>query len=387
MTRSQTNSSTKLLRDAWRFYRRGRYRETLLILQRAVASLRAHFYIDYLSALCMLHLDQYDRAFELITRAAREFPSEIVFSEMMAYLHLKSAVNVDVFTATIVQLGLIDSSFRVRRLFDRASKADADAFAHFQKRTRISECVTRIPPPREPLRLQFIFNGKRKSAAARPRFGRKLLLTIPLSALVISAVAYIVLFKPLSRGSAQSDSLFAEDEAALRRYPVMDIAAAKASYVYTSSERLLQDYSRARKLVKEGDSNEGLILVNRILNSNASVHLRERAAFIKKFVLVQDERKASVIASAELLNNPLLYNGVVVILRGKAVNVRTKNNSTSLELLVGAKANMFECMAEVLFRDKVNIVEGDETELKAIFLHAVKERNVIVVEGISGGGT
>lgn len=394
MIRSQTSSNSSILHEAWRFYRRRRYREALLVLQRLSSGPRSTFYPDYLSALCMLHLDHYDRALEIITRASRDYPGEAVFAEMTSYLHLKSADSGESFTATLVQLGLTDRSLRIRRLFECAIRSDD--FIAFQRRTRISECVTRIPPPFEALSLSIPFLRKKSGRNGRSRF-RAAFVAIPAVLIIAAALAYLAVnslrFSAFSggdtRGSAY-DSLFAEDDSALRRYPAIEIAAGKAAYVYATPDSLFADYDLARRRVKSGDGNGGLIIVNRIMNSNASVQLRERAAFIKKFILAQQDRKVSRVRSEELLRDPLLYNGSLLYLQGKAANVRTKNDATTMNLLVGAVGDKFECMAEVIFREAVSVKEGENVEIEVIFLHAIDEGNVLVVEGVgitSGGGT
>lgn len=358
------------------------------MLQNISGNPRQRRYSDYLCALCMLYLDQFDRAFELITRAIREYPDEIAFSEMMAYFHLKSAESAEVFTANLVVLGLNERSLKTRRLFECAMREHS--FTEFQKKARISECVTRIPPPRESLFKRP--SSSRKIKISPAVIVKTALITLPVIVVVVALLYFnsgTSLFH-MDKSGSKYDSLFSEDESALRRYPAIEISAEKAVYHYDSSEALLADYSLARKKIKNGDANGGIVLANKILHSNASVHLKERAAFIKNFTLAIEDRNSSIISIRELLDDPLLYNGTRIRLKGKAANVRYKNNATTFTLLVDARGDTFECTAEVVFHSQIQLNDGENTEIEVTFLHAVREGKALVVEGlrkISGGGT
>ena len=386
MNRSKTNNADAVLHEAWRLFRRRRYRETLLALQRIPAGGRASMFTDYLSAMCMLHLDLYDRAFELITRASRQYPDEPVFDEMTAYLHLKSAENSEVFTAAIVQLGLTERSLRIRRLFEYALKSED--FISFQKRVRINECVSKIHPPRN----LFVFDVKKIISVLNKGRSRKNVLLL-LAAVFISAAAVLVIstgqyfesiFGRLRTvgGKGETDVLFGEDDLALKRYPVIDISASQQKYQYRSSDRVLSDYASARQKVKHGDYNNALIIVNRLMNSNASVQIRERASFVKKFILAQEDRIPAGIKTEDLLKDPLLYNGVITVIKGKTANIKTKNGTTSLNLLVDFKGGNFKCMAEVLFNKDIIVEDNVIIDIECMFLYTIEESRTIIAEGI-----
>jgi hypothetical protein len=180
-------------------------------------------------------------------------------------------------------------------------------------------------------KIEKMYPGRRPT----PRFA------IP-AAVVLAAAVGVYLAWPF---------IFSQVEAALRpkvaRPEVAAVTLSRAekdspvgtggSFRYALTEKqAVAAFERAKDCFQVYRDNAAIIEINRLLGSNASAALKEKAASLRAFVGKPDFRTIKDAPSfAEAMRDPGLFNACVVAWKGMAANVRTDSGAVSFDFLVG----------------------------------------------------
>jgi hypothetical protein len=108
-------------------------------------------------------------------------------------------------------------------------------------------------------------------------------------------------------------------------------------YVLTRVQSL-ELYEKAVSMFTAYRDDAARVSLNKILESNAADGLKNRARIIISFLETpgfNNFHKNDNVAFTEVKKEPLLYNGVHVIWRGMATNIKTSDTGTSFDFLVG----------------------------------------------------
>jgi hypothetical protein len=125
---------------------------------------------------------------------------------------------------------------------------------------------------------------------------------------------------------------------------------ARTRVFYSSTENLLSDFNGARHLIKKGEYNRAVIILNRISESNASLAVREKAGFLISFIMNIDERDYEYLPFSELNRNAWLYRGYAIRWKGRVTNLNIRQNSQSFTMLVDYRDNdVFSGTASVFY--------------------------------------
>jgi len=112
-------------------------------------------------------------------------------------------------------------------------------------------------------------------------------------------------------------------------------AAGSARYILTEAEALAA-FEKAKSRFQEYRDNAALVEINRLLESNATPSLKEKARTLLQYVGAPDWRTLRDIPSFDSVRaEPLLYQGVAVLWQGRAANLRKEGGSRSFDFLVG----------------------------------------------------
>ncbi len=113
--------------------------------------------------------------------------------------------------------------------------------------------------------------------------------------------------------------------------------ATGGSFRYALTEdQVLASFEKAKRYFQDYRDNAALIEINRILGSNASERVKEKASTLKDFVGKPDFRTIRDDPSyAEAARDPRLYDGCSVSWKGMAANVESRGGSTYFDFLVG----------------------------------------------------
>jgi tetratricopeptide (TPR) repeat protein len=112
-------------------------------------------------------------------------------------------------------------------------------------------------------------------------------------------------------------------------------AATESSLVMT--ERQVQDtFELIKRYLLQYRDNLAIREVNRILTSNASLYVKEKARLLKTFASEPDfSTMKDSFPYSEVLQNPALYDDCYVLWSGKVANVRISPEAVTFDLLVG----------------------------------------------------
>ncbi len=106
-------------------------------------------------------------------------------------------------------------------------------------------------------------------------------------------------------------------------------------YVLTEEEAL-RSFEKAKDYFQAYRDNAAVIEINRLLGSNASAALKEKARTLRAFVGKPDFRTIRDAPDyAQAMTDPGLYDGTSVDWKGMAANVRSDGGSVTFDFLVG----------------------------------------------------
>jgi tetratricopeptide (TPR) repeat protein len=119
--------------------------------------------------------------------------------------------------------------------------------------------------------------------------------------------------------------------------PGQPMLAAGTESTLVLTERQVQDtFGLIKRYLLQYRDNLATREVNRILASNASVYVKEKARLLKTFVREPDfSTMKDSFPYSEVLQNPALYDDCYVLWSGKVANVRISPEAVSFDLLVG----------------------------------------------------
>jgi hypothetical protein len=165
---------------------------------------------------------------------------------------------------------------------------------------------------------------------------------VPLAALIAAlllAYGVLVTFRVLpgpfhsrgSRGGIAELTLTREERSA----PVQ--VGGSYRYILTRNQAL-DAYDRGLSLFTAYRDDAAKISLNRILESNASEGLKNRARILLSYTEVpgfDSFRQGDNVPYSEVIRDPVLYRNVHVIWRGMATNVAVEENAAAFDFLVG----------------------------------------------------
>lgn len=153
----------------------------------------------------------------------------------------------------------------------------------------------------------------------------------------------------------------------------------KYFYVLTQNQ-ILESYEKAKKMFQLHRDNAAQVEINRILSSNASFSIKQKARILMDyfeepgFNNIKDE-----FSFSQVRNEPLLYLDCWVVWKGIPVNIVSGNHSTTFSLLVGYDTKRkLEGSVEVFcsFVEKIDI----DTPISVLGRIKIKQ-GVIYLEG------
>jgi tetratricopeptide (TPR) repeat protein len=149
------------------------------------------------------------------------------------------------------------------------------------------------------------------------------------AAIVLAAAALLYLALPLGRAAfeALTRPRIARPEVAamsLSKAEQDSPVQASGSFRYVLTDRqALEAFEKAKDYFQSYRDNAALIEINRLLGSNASPSIKEKAKGLRAFVGKPDFRTVKDAPSyAQARADPLLYDGCSVVWKGLAANVR-----------------------------------------------------------------
>ncbi|MBA7639744.1 hypothetical protein ES703_47404 [subsurface metagenome] len=148
-----------------------------------------------------------------------------------------------------------------------------------------------------------------------------------------------------------------------------------------SEEEIKQTFNRAKSYLLQYQDNLALRETNRIILSNASAYVKERARLLKSFVQEPDfSTIKDSFSFREVAENPPLYEGCYVVWAGKAANVQIGGAAITFDLLVGyQQEEELLGIVPVVLDFAADLENGDAVEI----LGKIRFKETLVLGGIS----
>lgn len=367
------NKTNPLLKEAYRLARSKRHDDAVLILERVAAASHADPYALFLLAVEYLQSGAIGRV-EPVMRRLRSIDQHYPpLVRLELFLHLKSAENApSALSRYIDAMQRLPGDRRIARAI--ASIRRAGDFSSFQRNARLLDYVPIERPGSRPQRGRVDFDRLR-----RPRLSSRMAIfaafAVGLSVIVLLVFLFrnemIGLFdRRVERntgGSAAIDMVTLDGS----RHDLIDKIRRETSRVfYYSNEEVVADFNNARSLLKRERHNEALLLINKILNSNAGFSVKERAEFLRKYTLTAEDRTYDSIAFEDASRHLYLYRGFAVEWNGRAANVKRRDGKLLFNLLTGhGGADTFSGIADVYSeKDEPALSNGDAVLVRALFV-------------------
>jgi tetratricopeptide (TPR) repeat protein len=311
------------LKDAYQLFSKRRYSDVIKILEPQVFRFRDNFNFYYILGMSCLNQGDYGGAFSYLRRAVdlREDDVNTLLGIAAVYLKRGDTGNAIRIWLDIVELDPGNVS-AARGLNYLRKNNDADEFTGMASQDKI---VKFLPQP-----------GFKKTF--KPAF-----LIIPL--LLIITVTFIIPASRVYLIDLIRDTVFSSGSKANNRpeIPEITLDARKdfinlnGGYTYILTEQEIEEkLNNIQDYLYEFRDNIAQREINKILLSNASEYVKERARLLSKYVAKPNlsEFKDN-FSYADVIASPHLYEGCFVLWKGKATNVSETTEKISFDFLVG----------------------------------------------------
>ena len=307
-----------ILTKATRFARKGKYSEAIKTLEIEVNRYHGSFTYYYLLGVSYLYRNIPGMALEYLRLASKQNRRDPHALLGLAALYLNHG-DTDKAVDLYLEVQSIDASNKIAK--------------------RALKIIRKNPAPEEISvwidsgRLHTLFPPFPRADTARSTiaFGAFAVVAGLVLALGISFRAGL-LFWPSDRDLRELPPGF-ELTSEERAMPLQ----AGGSYRFTlSAAQVLENYEEARRLFLEYRDDAARIRLNRILESNASTPIKNRARLLISYMEVPGfDTLRDRFSFSQVLEDPFLFRDSHVIWRGMPTNLNIQHNATSFDLLVG----------------------------------------------------
>lgn len=406
------NSSIQFLNDAYKSLKRGRYQESVLILEKIVSTEIQDPYPYFLLAIAYLHTNNFEKSERELARVRMIEPHYPPMIQLQVFLELKSSRSQDDILRTYLDmLEKYPNDLYLQK--GRKMLSYTESFSELQKVLKLADLVDipKPPPELEKLakRMKKIsrIEHKRERATSKKTYDmprpaprkklprekkqfnfswiRKLAKAVLISmpGLIIAMVVYMnypLLQQYLQQKKTHPNVDFSRLEGINIRGSDYDVIKTinknKTDEFYYSSKTLADDFYSAKDLIKKGEFNGALLILNKMYHSNASFMVKEKVNFLIEFIRNIDERTYENISIREVAARPYLYRGYAVEWKGKVANLKERDESMTFTLMIDYHdKEVFSGIAEVFVPSENDISNGTIVIVRGILLEPIGQRD------------
>jgi tetratricopeptide (TPR) repeat protein len=304
------------LDQAERLARRGRFGEVVLLLEPQLPVYRESPRFYYLLGSACLRSSDMGGAYTYLKRAEQLDPEDCDTLLCLAAYHLRKAESQK---AVEYYLSVLERKPR-HPLATRALS--------FMRRPGVEEAMPRL-----------VEQGKMSRFYPRPKGLPPFVLP---AGVVAAALIFVTLLAPRVSGWIGGIREAASPRPEVAAIALNDYEKAKpvetgGSYRYILTEKeALAGFERAKSDFEVYRDNAALVELNRLILSNASQGIKEKARTLKGFVAAPDFRTVKDVPDyADVSKEPELYEGCAVVWKGSAANIEEAGDVTKFHFLVG----------------------------------------------------
>jgi tetratricopeptide (TPR) repeat protein len=379
---SERSRNFRILKEGYRTFKKKQYANASVILEKSIQSFPNNPYPVFLLAVTKLYSADLAGANTAMEKLQRVDPSYIPFLQLRAFMGLKSATGRE--QAIAFYLDALEKAPRDKMLLKGLRQCeDLNNFAAFQKNSRITDLVDVKGPGIVTLPDVVARYARKKSPSPKRRAGGIKWGRIPVIFFLFIAAAITGLYLAGVRvpGGIKDESVAIDPKDAAKidmvdisgsGYGLFDrISRQPAKEFYTSADVMIAEFNEARKLMKQGRFNSAVVILNRIINSNASQVVKEKCEFLVKFIIDSDDRVYEKPDLKAMRQKPWLYRGAAFELEGKTANVKRFGNSTGFTLMVDYDGENFKWIAQVFSPEKDAAVNGDNVKVQGVYIYGI----------------
>ena len=374
----QKANKYQYIKEAFKAFKKGNYSNAAIILEKASGAGIGDAYAVFLLALSYLYSGEFAKSEISLNRLEKIDPVYPPFIQLRAFLALKSSASSDEAVSSYISaLERISSDKTLKKSLGKIEKTRD--FYKLQKNAKIADFVDIPSPGREssrfidgriPLR-NGAYKIETKSSGLRIRIISLFIFSLICAAALFYYSDQVIQFFKYAKISGNSIS--GSDEIDMIQlsgsgYGLVNKVNKEASpEFYISGDQVRNDFNRARSLIKKGEMNRAILILNRIMNSNSSFIVKEKTEFLIRFIIESDEREYEKIKYDDIILKPYLYRGASVIISGQAANVRDTSKGTGLSILVEFDGKNFKGAIDAFCKNQVKVKDGDAIEAAGIF--------------------
>lgn len=388
----------RLIRDAYRSLDRKKFQEAIMVLEKVLASGAGDIYVLLLLSVAYLHTDQFGKLARFITKMREMNRSYMPLIQLDAFLKLKSAASQEEALKTYIDLmAKYPADPHVHR--GRGIISGAADFRELQKNARLQDFVSIPAPPRSLKKTakKSVYTGMLDGKGIRiirdrhvpwRRIGTVMVSLLAAVMLVLLGV-WLFTGPGFLAGAAKRAGMTRADYSGIDRVTlggteydlVKNIGPDRVPVYYQSVRDMTADFSRARALIKAEKHNDAIFLLNGLYNSNVNFVVKEKVAFLIKFVTDLEDREFSEVPFADVEKNRYRYRGFAVRWKGRIGKIRQRSGSQVFTLRVGAPGDASGAEADVYSPGVVPGLSGGTTvQLEGVILDFIgKEKRAYIM--------
>ena len=301
-----------VIKLASRLYRRKKFPEVIRTLESQIFRFRDNVEFYFLLGSSCLYSSDYGGAVSYLKRAEQLRPQDSHILLGLAAVHLKRAETEEALKKWLKIIDLEPKNRIARKGLNLIRKGiSTEDIAELTDSGKLKTLFPPVPP--NPSRLLI------------PA------LTILLCFFILFSIIRFLPDLPLKKESRPG---IADIELSTEQ---PSLTAANGEFSITLTEKEIKElFDRAKKYLLQFRDNFALIDINRIIQSNASAYVKEKARLLKTFVQKPDFTTIKdTFSLPEVLEDPLLYDGCYVVWAGKAANIKIGTETIRFDLLVG----------------------------------------------------
>jgi len=388
----------RLIRDAYRSLDRKKFQEAILVLEKVLSSGAGDIYVLLLLSVAYLHTDQFGKLARFITKMREMNRSYMPLIQLEAFLKLKSAASKEEALKVYIDLmAKYPADPHIHR--GRGLVSGAADFRDFQKNARLQDFVSIPAPPRslKKTAIKSVYTGmldRRGVRIIRDRHfpWRRIGLVMLATALAVSLVMFGVwLFTGpgFLAGAVRRAGLSRADYSGIDRVTlggteydlVKNMAPERVPVYYQSVRDMTADFNRARTLIKAGQHNDAILLLNDLYNSNVNFVVKEKVAFLIKFVTDLEDRDYSEVPYANVEKNRYRYRGFAVRWKGRIGKIKQRGGSQVFTMSIDAPGDKSGGAADVYSPGVMpGLSDGTRVQLDGVIMDFIgKEKRAYVM--------
>ncbi len=303
-----------VLKSAGKLFRKRKFSQVIRLLEQQIFRFRDSFQFYLLLGNSCLFSDDYGGADSYLKRAVQLESNHVNTLLGLAAVALKRTHTEEAINNWLKVLDLEPNNRAARRGLDLARKYSISGSADLSEISD-SRLFRDILPPRP-------FN---RSIIILP------LLILLAGTLTLAAVYFI---QPLLPGKALGRPGLPDIELS-KSQPTLISMEGDYHYILTEKD-ILTSFKNAKKYLTAFRDNMALKELNRILYSNASAYVKEKARLLAAFVQKPDFTTVKdTFSYKEVTTESLLYNGCYTVWKGKVANLVISRENITFDLLVG----------------------------------------------------